>query len=91
MAYAWGKMKMGSFFLYLIVIIGLQWVIQLICEWAGIPYQIAMFIVDFVLAFVFAWVNFRREREWYKDPRFHKTFVGYFLILLLFDMLLWMI
>ena len=80
-----------EFFLPLIVVLGLQWVLQFIL------YNVFMLnfiwvdiIINLVLALVFSLFRFNGQEKW-TNPEFHKSIAIYFVILTIMSIIMYFI
>ena len=70
-----------SYFLILIIVIALQYALQIALGGLGLPGITIELIINLVLAFVFSLINYRgRKKDAIKYLVFHKSVFMYFMI-----------
>ena len=75
---------MMGFFISILIILGIQIVIEIFLASLGVP----TLCIDLVLAFLFSYFNYRGNRkEAIKDPLFHRNVAITFAILILISLL----
>ena len=72
---------MIAYFILLVVIIGVQFLLQLFLGSLGLPLITIELLVNLVIAFIFSFVNYRGDKkEAIKDLSFHRSVFGYFIV-----------
>ena len=72
---------MLGYILVLILVVGIQFALQYILGGLGLPLITVELIVNFVIALVFAFFNYRgNKKEAIKDIRYHRSVLSYFLV-----------
>jgi heme/copper-type cytochrome/quinol oxidase subunit 2 len=67
------------YFITLIIVIAIQYFLQIFLLSLGFSYVAIELIIDLVLAFIFSLLNYRgRKKDAFKDPRFHRNVAIYF-------------
>ena len=83
---------MLGYFLVLILVIGIQFLLQLTLGSLGLPMITIELIVNLVIAFVFSLFNYRgNKKEAFKDKRFHRNVLSYFLIFTVISLVIYAI
>ena len=83
---------MLGYFLVLILVIGIQFLLQLTLGSLGLPMITIELIVNLVIAFVFSLFNYRgNKKEAFKDKRFHRSVLSYFLIFTVISLVIYAI
>ena len=81
---------MLSYFIILIVVVAVQFLLQMFLGSLGLPMITIELIVNFVIAFLFSLINYRGyKKEAFKDPSFHKSVLSYFLVFTLISLILY--
>lgn len=75
-----------GFFISLIIIIGIQFILQYVLMLFNIPTVIITLVVDFALSVLFSFFNFM-GKEKLRNPLFHRSIAIYFVILTLMSLL----
>lgn len=79
---------MIGFFISILIILGIQIVIELVLATLGVPTLYIEICIDLVLAFLFSLFNYRGNRkDAIKDPVFHRNIAITFAILVLISFL----
>ena len=79
---------MMGFFISILIILGIQIVIEIFLASLGVPTLYIEICIDLVLAFLFSYFNYRGNRkEAIKDPLFHRNVAITFAILILISLL----
>ena len=72
---------MLGYFIVLILVVGVQFLLQMTLGSLGLPMITIELIVNLVIAFIFSLLNYRGyKKEACKDKAFHKSVLSYFLI-----------
>lgn len=72
---------MVAYFILLVVVIGVQFLLQLLLGSLGLPLITIELIVNLVIAFIFSFINYRGyKKEAFKDVSFHRSVFGYFIV-----------
>ena len=81
---------MVAYFILLVVVIGVQFLLQMLLGSLGLPLITIELIVNLVIAFIFSFINYRGyKKEAFKDPSFHKSVLSYFLVFTLISLILY--
>lgn len=81
---------MLSYFLILILVVGIQIVLQIFLGGLGLPMITIELIVNLVIAFIFSLFNYRGyKKEAFKDPSFHKSVLSYFLVFTVISLIIY--
>ena len=72
---------MVAYFILLVVVIGVQFLLQLLLGSLGLPLITIELIVNLVIAFIFSFINYRGyKKEAFEDVAFHRSVFGYFIV-----------
>ena len=83
---------MMGFFISILIILGIQIVIEIFLASLGVPTLYIEICIDLVLAFLFSYFNYRGSRkEAIKDPLFHRNVAITFAILILISLLFYIL
>ena len=81
---------MLGYFIILLVVIAVQFFLQLTLGSFGLPLITIELIVNFVIAFLFSLFNYRgRKKDAFQDMRFHKMVFGYFIVFTVISLILY--
>lgn len=72
---------MISYFIILIIVIAVQFLLQMFLGSLGLPAITIELVINFVIAFLFSLINYRgSKKEALKDVSFHKNVFIYFIV-----------
>ena len=81
---------MLGYFLILLIVIGVQFMLQMLLGGLGLPMITIELIVNFVIAFIFSLFNYRGyKKEAFRDPSFHKSVLSYFLVFTVISLIIY--
>ncbi len=75
----------------LILVILLQFFLEFFLGRFGVPFLLIELIIDVILSFIYAIFNYPGDKKQaYKDARFHKSVLIYFLVLFLITLIFYL-